>query len=173
MLNKPRGLVTSRSDEHGRATIYDCLPREGLPWLGPVGRLDKASEGLLLLTNDTQWAQRLLDPETHIDKCYHVQIDRRAEPGFCARLATGLRAVDGEFLSAKRVCILREGTRNSWLEITLDEGKNRHIRRLLEACELEVLRLVRIAIGPLELGTLPKGQFRHLTAAEVAAVIGR
>jgi 23S rRNA pseudouridine2605 synthase len=164
MLNKPRGLVTTASDEKGRATIYSLLD-PALPWLGPVGRLDKASEGLLLLTNDSEWGQRVLDPATHLEKTYHVQIGALADAALLARLRRGV-VDDGERLHAQRVEHLRSGAKNSWLAITLDEGKNRQIRRMLAACGVEVLRLVRVAIGPLTLGDLAKGATRGLTAEE-------
>jgi 23S rRNA pseudouridine2605 synthase len=165
MLNKPRGLVTTASDEKGRDTIYSLLDPH-LPWLAPVGRLDKASEGLLLLTNDSAWAQRILDPATHLEKTYHVQIATVANDELLRALASGVRR-DGELLRAKRCSFLRSGATNSWIEIVLDEGRNRQIRRMLEALDVEVLRLIRVAIGPLSLGTLPKGTTRNLTADEV------
>ncbi len=166
MLNKPRGMVSTRSDEEGRETVYDCLKREELPWVAPVGRLDKASEGLLLFTNDTRWATRILSPETHLDKTYHVQVDWRGDEELLQRMVKGVPTEEGDFLRAKRVTLLRQGTRNSWLELVLDEGKNRHIRRLLSALGVNVLRLIRVAIGPLKLGSLGKGAFRHLTKEE-------
>lgn len=169
MLNKPRGLVTTLSDEQGRETVFRCLDGHGLPWLAPVGRLDKASEGLLLFSNDTAWGARITDPECHLDKTYHVQVDSKADDALVEKIRAGT-AVEGDFLAAKRVRVLRHGTRNSWLEIVLDEGKNRHIRRLLEALGVSTLRLVRVAIGHLALGTLAKGDVRHLTAEEVRAL---
>jgi 23S rRNA pseudouridine2605 synthase len=169
LLNKPRGLVTTASDEQGRQTVFDCLAGHGLPFLGAVGRLDKASEGLLLLTNDTAWAARICDPASHIDKTYHVQVDRGADEALVQRLQLGL-AIDGEFLKAMRARVLRGGKRNSWLEVVLDEGKNREIRRLLAALGLNVLRLVRVAIAGLPLGNLGKGEFRQLSASEVASL---
>jgi len=168
MLNKPRGLVTTASDEKGRATIYSCLNRD-LPWVAPVGRLDKASEGLLLLTNDSEWAARVLAPETLLGKTYHVQIRGRAKPEVVPALVQGIET-DCGLLRVRQASILRQGARNTWLEIVLDEGKNRHIRRMLEALGIEVLRLVRVAIGPLALGVLPKGAARELTVKEKQAL---
>ena len=169
MMNKPRGVVTTASDEKGRATVYDSLKGDFLdgeePWVAPVGRLDKASEGLLLLTNDSEWAARISDPGSHLDKTYHVQVDYIASPELLSRIERGC-LVDEESLRAKRVRRLRGGDKNSWLEIVLDEGKNRQIRRMLEALEVGVLRLVRVSIGPLRLGDLPKGGVRALNAQE-------
>ena len=162
MFNKPRGVVTTASDEKGRKTVYAFLD-EGMPWVAPVGRLDKASEGLLLLTNDSEWAARVLAPETHLDKTYHVLIDAIADPALTKSITHGVRTDDGSFLQAKCARILRSGEKNSWLEIVLDEGKNRHIRRMLSALGIAVLRLLRVAIGPLVLGDLPKGALRALT----------
>ena len=179
LLNKPRGAVTTASDEKGRETVYDYLGGEvggDARWLAPVGRLDKASEGLLLLTNDSEWAARVSAPATHLDKTYHVQISTVANDALLAALRTGVQS-EGDRLRVRRVDILRRGERNSWLEIVLDEGKNRsigtrclrfhwHIRRMLDTLGIEVLRLVRVAIGPLALGDLAKGTTRALTPAE-------
>jgi 23S rRNA pseudouridine2605 synthase len=168
VLNKSRGLVTTASDEKGRETIYSLLDKS-LPWIGPVGRLDKASEGLLLLTNDTEWAARISDPESHLSKTYHVQVRGASYEIPIDKLLQGVSADQG-LLRAKNARILRAGEKNTWLEIVLDEGKNRHIRRMLDALGIEVLRLVRVAIGPLALGSLPKGTFRTLTTAEKGAL---
>ena len=164
-LNKPHGVVTTASDEKGRETVYAYLPAD-LPWVAPVGRLDKASEGLLLLTNDPEWAARISAPETHLDKTYHVQIAAIADQALLDQVRNGVRSSEGEWLRVKRASILRQGERNSWLEIVLDEGKNRHIRRMLEHLQIEVLRLLRVAIGPLSLGDLPKGATRSITPRE-------
>lgn len=169
MLNKPRGLVTTRVDEQGRDTVYDCFKDSWLPWIGPVGRLDKASEGLLLFTNDNEWGSKITDPQSGIGKTYHVQVNCVADEGLLKRIQEGA-LWRGDQLSAKAARIVRSGERNSWLEIVLDEGRNRHIRKLVEALGADVLRLIRIAIGRLELGNLPKGEWRHLTAAERSAV---
>ncbi|WP_292573136.1 pseudouridine synthase [Mesorhizobium sp.] len=169
MLNKPRGLVTTRDDPEGRGTVYDCLADLELPFVSPVGRLDKASEGLLLMTNDTRWANGLLDPASHVAKTYHVQIASAPDEAMLRRFREGA-AVDGELLTASSIELLRSGGRTAWLEIVLDEGRNRQIRRLLGAFDIEVLRLVRVAIGALQLGDLAKGKARHLTAEELAMV---
>ena len=171
MLNKPRGLVTTARDERGRDTVYRCLDGAGLPWLAPVGRLDKASEGLLLFSNDPEWAARITDPETGPRKTYHVQVDTIPRDDLLARLRDGVPC-DGELLRAESVTLLRAGEKNAWLEIVLDEGRNRQIRRLLAACDIGVLRLVRVAIGTLTLGDLPKGKWRRLDAGEIAALDG-
>jgi len=171
MLNKPRGLVTTARDEKGRATVYDCLRGKDWPWVGPVGRLDKASEGLLLFTNDTPWAAKVMNPEAHLDKIYHVQVDGLADEDLLEKITRGVTAKEGDFLGAKRVKRLRQGKRNCWLEVVLDEGKNRHIRRLLSSLGVNILRLVRVGIGPLGLGDLPKGEVRHLTEEERVSLI--
>jgi 23S rRNA pseudouridine2605 synthase len=168
-LNKPRGIVTTASDEKGRDTVYSLLGAE-LPWVAPVGRLDKASEGLLLLTNDSEWAARITAPETHLDKTYHVQIGEIGSAALLDALQNGVHTEEGDTLRVKAASVLRQGERNSWLEIILDEGKNRHIRRMMETLDIEVLRLIRVAIGPLALGELPKGVVRHLKAEEKLAL---
>jgi 23S rRNA pseudouridine2605 synthase len=164
VLNKPRGAVTTAADEKGRSTVYAYLG-EGLPWVAPVGRLDKASEGLLLLTNDSEWSARVLAPDTHVEKTYHVQVGTVPDATLLDSMRNGVQA-EGDFLRAKSARILRGGAHNTWLEIVLDEGRNRHIRRMLAQLNIEVLRLVRVAIGPLTLGELPKGSLRPLTSAE-------
>ncbi len=167
MMNKPRGVVTTASDEKGRQTVYAVLERAGesLPWLAPVGRLDKASEGLLLLTNDSEWGTRIAAPETHLEKTYHVQIDTVADEKLIAALVRGVTE-GGDLLRARQSRMLRSGKKNCWLEIVLDEGRNRQIRRMLAALGIEVLRLVRVGIGPLQLGDLAKGAFRALQKEE-------
>jgi 23S rRNA pseudouridine2605 synthase len=172
MMNKPRGLVTTASDEKGRETVYEVLRdgRESLPWVAPAGRLDKASEGLLLLTNDSEWGARITAPETHLEKTYHVQIGSVEGESIGENLVNGVRSEEGKFLQVLRARRLRSGDKNCWLEIVLDEGKNRQIRRMLAGLDVEVLRLVRVAIGPLQLGDLAKGTYRHLTRQEKLAL---
>jgi 23S rRNA pseudouridine2605 synthase len=175
MLNKPRGLVTTRDDPQGRATIYECLNEESLPFLSAVGRLDKASEGLLLLTNDSRWSSRLLDPASHVDKVYHVQVRGTALDAVMQRVAAGVTEEEtGELLEVKAISLLRTGSRSgAWFEVVLDEGKNRQLRRIFAAFGVDVLRLVRVAIGPLGLGDLAKGAWRTLLPNEVRQLAGQ
>ncbi len=172
MMNKPRGLVTTAADEKGRNTVYEVLQKTGeaLPWIAPVGRLDKASEGLLLLTNDSEWGAKISAPETHLEKTYHVQIGTVADEKLVQAIVRDVITEDGEALRATKARLLRSGEKNCWLEIILDEGKNRQIRRMLAALGVEVLRLVRVSIGPLQLGRLAKGSYRPLTAEEKGMV---
>ncbi|MEO9078966.1 MAG: pseudouridine synthase [Rhodanobacter sp.] len=169
VFNKPRGLVVSAADERGRATVYTALAEAGLPWLGPVGRLDKASEGLLLLSNDTVWAAGITDPASHMEKTYHVQVSGQPDTAVLAAMQSGIKDA-GDMLKARRATLLRAGAKNAWLEVVLDEGRNRHIRRLLGALGFDVMRLIRVAIGPLPLGELAKGEWRRLGAEEVRAL---
>ncbi len=169
MLNKPRGLVTTARDERGRDTVFRCLDGAATGHLAPVGRLDKASEGLLLFSNDPEWAARVANPATGPDKTYHVQVDRVPDEARLAALRDGVVEA-GTALRAKSVSLLRAGGKNAWLEVVLDEGRNRQIRRLLAAHDIGVLRLVRVAIGGVELGDLAKGAWRELHPAEVAAL---
>jgi 23S rRNA pseudouridine2605 synthase len=170
MLNKPRGLVTTTCDEQGRDTVYKCFEGAALPWLAPVGRLDKASEGLLLFSNDPKWAARITHPASGPYKTYHVQIDRLPDTALLAQLEQGV-SVDGERLVAKSARCLRSGDKHAWLEIGLEEGRNRQIRRLLSAHDIAVLRLVRVCVGKLQLGDLPKGKWRALTDQEIASLL--
>jgi 23S rRNA pseudouridine2605 synthase len=169
MLNKPRGLVTTLRDERGRDTVYRCFDGAEVGYVAPVGRLDKASEGLLLFTNDPAWGARITDPASGPGKTYHVQVDCIPSDAQLQALRDGIDC-DGETLGVASVAPLRAGARNAWLEIVLEEGRNRQIRRLLAALDIGVLRLVRVAIGPLQLGDLPKGRWRDLSADELAAL---
>jgi 23S rRNA pseudouridine2605 synthase len=170
MLNKPRGLVTTARDEKGRATVYACFSDERDRRLAPVGRLDKASEGLLLFSNDSEWANRLLDPAAHLPKLYHVQVDAPVGEDELEHIRGGVRLQDGDTLGVSAVRLLRRGEKNCWLEITLHEGRNRQIRRIVEVLGLKVLRLVRVAVGPLRLGDLAKGASRALGEDELRRI---
>jgi 23S rRNA pseudouridine2605 synthase len=169
-VNKPRGLVVTTADEHGRDTVYSLLQGANLPWLAPVGRLDKASEGLLLMSNDPAWAARITDPALHVSKTYRVQVRGVPDADTLQRLGAGV--VDrGERLRAESVRVVGGGGRNTWLEVVLATGRNRQIRRMCGACGHDVLRLMRVAIGSLELGELPKGAWRALTVAEISSLV--
>lgn len=168
-FHKPRGVITTASDEKGRKTVLDFF--RGFKHIAPVGRLDAASEGLLLLTNDTDFANRILEPGNsgHLEKTYHVQISGIPSEAELLQMEQGMLVparVFGEseeFMHAKSAKILRHGEKNCWLEIVLDEGKNREIRRMCKKLGFETLRLVRIKIGPYELGDLKPGEHRLLT----------
>ena len=164
---KPRGLVTTARDEQGEIRST-CVRWAGLSWLA-VGRLDRASEGMLLFTNDPEWAAAINDPVSGLEKIYHVQVDCIPDASLLERLESGVED-DGEHLCARAATLLRTGSRNAWLEIVLDEGRNRQIRRLLAARGVGVMRLLRIAIGSLQLGELPKGEWRNLAVSEVDAL---
>jgi len=165
-LHKPRGVVVSRVDERGAPSVYTLLPPDLTEFVSPVGRLDRASEGLLLFTNDTRWADALLAPASHVPKTYHVQVDVRPDDALLSRLTAGLDTPEGERLAAAEARVLRMAERSGWLEVVLHEGRNRHIRRMLAAAGVEVRRLIRVAIGPLALGPLARGALRPLTTSE-------
>ncbi len=170
MLNKPRGLVTTAADEKGRPTVFSCLDDPSLPRVVPVGRLDMASEGLLLFTNDTRWADRLLDPAHRVARVYHVRVTPPPTAALCRELEAGIVDAGGGRLAARSARVLRAGKRAGWLEVVLEEGKNREVRRLLASRGGSVRRLVRVSFGPLLLGDLPKGRWRLLSAEERQAV---
>lgn len=169
MLNKPRGLVTTTADERGRDSVYAVLPEE-MRRIPPVGRLDMASEGLLLFTNDSEWAAKITDPKSHLDKSYHVQVGVVPGARVLEAIERGVETPEGQKLKAKAARILRTGERNAWLEIVLDEGKNRHIRRMLDALGINVLRLIRVSIGPVQLGELARAEHRALHSEEKMAI---
>jgi 23S rRNA pseudouridine2605 synthase len=122
------------------------------------------------MTNDSEWAARILAPETHLDKTYHVRVGAPIDQKILNSLVAGIKTNEGEILRAKEAKIVRRGEHRTWVQVVLDEGRNRQIRRMFEQLQIEVLRLVRIAIGPLRLGDLPKGGSRPLTAAEKRAL---
>jgi 23S rRNA pseudouridine2605 synthase len=169
MLHKPAGVVTTRSDERGRRTVFDLLAGKDLPHLNAVGRLDLESEGLLLLTNDTRWADRIASPDGHVDKIYHVQVAGLPHADALQQMLAGVTD-RGEALKAKNATVLEVTDNEIWLEIVLDEGKNRQIRRMLAALGVHVLRLKRVAIGGVKLGKLKPGELRPLSPAEVTAL---
>ena len=164
MLNKPRGYVCTMSDEKGRPTVSELVKDCGARVV-PVGRLDLDSEGLLLMTNDGDWMQRLLHPKFEIGKTYRVTV-AGAVQGAAERLAA-MRELDGEAIRPARVKTLRVGKETAELEITIHEGKNRQIRRMCSAAGVHVKRLRRVAEHTFQLGDLPEGKWRHLTAEEL------
>jgi len=167
MLNKPRGYVCTRSDEQGRRTVMELVRSCGAQ-VFPVGRLDLDSEGLLLMTNDGEWMQRLLHPRYEVDKTYHVSV--AGDVRDAARRMEALRDLGGEPIRPARVQTLREGKETAELSVTIHEGKNRQIRRMCAACGLHVKRLRRVAEHSLTLGELPVGAWRRLTAGELRAI---
>lgn len=169
MLNKPRGYVTTLSDEQGRPTVAELTAGVGVR-VYPVGRLDLDSEGLLLLTNDGALTQRLLHPSHQVDKTYHVQV--YGPVSGAAEKLSAIRDLRGEPIRPASVRCLWQGERTAELEITIHEGKNRQIRRMCARCDLGVKRLRRVREHTLELGDLPPGQWRYLTAEETAELKG-
>ena len=167
MLNKPRGYVTTVSDEQGRKTVMDLLTGVSTR-VYPVGRLDRDSEGLLLLTNDGALTQRLLHPSHEVSKEYRVTVSGPVE--HAAENLRRIRDVAGMAIRPAEVQMLRREGNRAELRIVIHEGRNRQIRRMCARCGLEVLRLQRVREHCLELGTLPLGQWRYLTAAEIAAL---
>ena len=189
-MNKPRGIVTTASDEKGRKTVMDLFreqyakmfPGKPVPHISPVGRLDAASEGLLLFTNDTQWADALLNPQDqsvilsgakdpvptkHI-KIYRVQVAGKPSATDLAKMEKGFNVAPRvfgeieEFMHAERAVLHSEGEKNCWLEITLSEGKNREIRRMLAHLGYEVMRLIRIQFDKYTIGDLKPGEIREI-----------
>ncbi len=166
LLYKPRGVVTTRHDPEGRATVMGLVPP--VAGLFPVGRLDVGTEGLLILTNDGDFAQRVSHPRYEVPRVYQAKVRDVPSHETLARLTAGVR-VEGERLAADHVRVL-EADNNSWLELTLHEGKNHEVRRLMEAVGHPVSKLKRVAIGPVTVRGLSPGQFRHLTPQEVRAL---
>jgi 23S rRNA pseudouridine2605 synthase len=169
LFYKPKSVITSHGDPEGRKTIYDCLD-ETVRWLAPVGRLDKDTSGLLLLTNDTDFADMVTSPETGIPKTYLVKTSGLMSDEVIAQLAAGVEMKRGD--TAQPVSVRRTEDRGkyTWLEVVLTEGKNREVRRMIEAVGFSVLKLVRTRIGPLTLEGLEVGKWRPLSPAEVAGL---
>ena len=167
LLNKPRGYVTTLSDEKGRKTVADLVSDCGVR-VYPVGRLDLDSEGLLLMTNDGALTQRLLHPSGEVNKTYLVSVYGPVD-GAVERLSA-VTELDGEPIRPAQVDLLRRTGRTAELSVTIHEGKNRQIRRMCQACGLTVKRLRRVREHTLELGDLPAGKWRYLTAEEIAGL---
>jgi 23S rRNA pseudouridine2605 synthase len=170
MMNKPREVVTTLSDPMGRVTVKDLL-RGVRTRVYPVGRLDYESEGLLLLTNDGDLVQTLLHPGSEVPKTYEVKVKGVLKDEEIKELAKGVELSDGRTLPCQ-VRKIEKTEKNSWLEMTIREGRNRQIRRMLEKLNHDVLKLKRIRIGRLVLGSLALGKFRYLTAQEIRSLKG-
>lgn len=168
VLHKPVGYVTTAADEHDRDTVYALLPADAA-WLAPVGRLDRDSSGLLLFTNDSDLAHAITAPASKLPKTYEVRVKGAPGDDAIARLRNGIELHDGPTLPAK-VDVLDADDRSTRLRIVLTEGRNRQIRRMVQAIGSRVHTLHRTAIGPLDLGDQPEGTCRRLTAAEVRAL---
>jgi 23S rRNA pseudouridine2605 synthase len=172
LFYKPKGVITSHGDPAGRKTIYaylEALGEEG-KWVAPVGRLDKDTSGLLLLTNDTEFADFITSPESRVPKTYLVKASGMMSDDLVARLAAGVEMKRGDFSRPLRVRRVEDRGKYTWLEVVLTEGKNREVRRMIEAVGFKVLKLVRTKIGPLTLKGLEVGKWRALKAAEIAAL---
>jgi len=165
LLNKPAGYMTTLDDPEGRPLVTDLL-KEINERVYPVGRLDYNTEGLLLLTNDGEWANKLMHPRHEIDKEYHVRVRGKVHKSQLDQLAEGVE-IDGKKTAPATAILIKDGEQNDWLAITIHEGRNRQIRRMCEAVSLSVVRLKRVRYGSLVLGVLKSGQFRHLSETEV------
>jgi pseudouridine synthase len=168
LLYKPTGYLTTYRDPEGRPTVYDLLPDVGT-FVTPVGRLDLETSGLLLMTNDNQFAERVTNPSSHVPKTYLVKASAHLSDDQLQQLRDGIELSDGRTRPAV-VTRVRDSATYTHLEITLTEGRNRQVRRMIEALDATVLKLVRVRIGAISIGALPIGKWRQLTSAEVDAL---
>ncbi|MDD2955475.1 MAG: pseudouridine synthase [Oscillospiraceae bacterium] len=168
-LNKPRGFVTTMSDEMGRRCVAE-LVADTPARVYPIGRLDRNSEGLLLLTNDGEFANIIMHPRFHVSKVYRVTVRPDIKDEQVVQMAEGVRLDDGYVTAPAQVVVLEKEQGRVVMQVTINEGKNRQVRRMCEAVGLEVARLKRIAVGPVRLGMLQPGQWRMLTAQELTAL---
>lgn len=168
LLYKPTGYLTTYKDPQGRPTVYDLIADAGT-FLSPVGRLDLDTSGLLLMTNDNQLAERVTNPDSHLPKTYLVKASTLLTDDQLRQLREGIELADGPTRPA-RVIRVRDSAKYTHFEITLTEGRNRQVRRMVEALGARVLKLVRVKIGPIAIGTLQIGKWRLLTRGEVAAL---
>ena len=184
LFYKPKGVIVSHGDPSGRKTIYDYVGQsvgngrrmdsgEKKEWLAPVGRLDKDTSGLLILTNDTEFAHFVTNPESGVSKTYLVKVSGLMSDEVITQLASGVQMKRGDEARPLSVRRTEDRGKYTWLEIILTEGKNREVRRMVEAVGFKVLKLVRIAIGPLRLAGLEVGGSRPITPAEIGAIRGR
>ncbi|HEX5482428.1 MAG TPA: pseudouridine synthase [Terriglobia bacterium] len=169
LFYKPKGVITSHGDPEGRKTVYECLGSDGR-WVFPVGRLDRDTSGLLLLTNDTDFADFVTRPQSQVPKTYLVKVNNLLPDDVIAQLQSGIKMKRGDWARPLAVRHLENRGKYTWIEIILTEGKNREVRRMIEAVGFQVLKLVRTGIGPLTLEGLEMGQWRKLTAEEVTGL---
>ena len=169
-LNKPTGVVTSHGDSRSRPTVYDYLKKLDR-WVFPVGRLDMDTSGLLILTNDTEFGDRLLSPDSKIPKTYYVKVSGSVDVNQYFDLSYGLNIGRGEESGLARVLEVRRTEKYTWFELTITEGKNRQVRRMCEAIDRPVLKLVRIRIGSFALGARPVGDFATLSPADLRKLL--
>lgn len=167
LFYKPKGVLSSHGDRQGRKTLYDCLDPK-LPWVAPVGRLDRDTSGLILLTNDTEFSNHVTSPASKIPKTYLVKANTLVDNALIGKIAEGYKTKSGITVKPRSVRRLDNRGKYSRLEIVLTEGKNREVHRLLEAVGLKVLKLVRIRIGPCTLEGLQVGTWRSLEKPEIA-----
>lgn len=165
LLYKPTGYLTTYRDPQGRPTVYDLIADVGT-FVSPVGRLDLDTSGLLLLTNDNQLAERVTNPDSHLPKTYLVKASTRLSDEQLQQLRDGIALADGQTRPAQ-VTRVRDSAKYTHFEITITEGRNRQVRRMVEALGAKALKLVRVQLGAIRIGTLPIGKWRHLTDAEV------
>jgi pseudouridine synthase len=165
LLYKPKGYITTYGDPEKRPTVYDLIPDVDA-WVAPVGRLDLDTSGLLILTNDTAFAERMTNPDFHIPKTYQIKASTLLTDGQIERLRAGVELSDGPTRPAQ-VKRLRDSAKYTHLEMTITEGRNRQVRRMLEAVDSKVLELVRIGIGKLRIGDLPIGKWREINPREL------
>ncbi|HEY3309340.1 MAG TPA: pseudouridine synthase [Desulfuromonadaceae bacterium] len=170
LLNKPVGYITALKDTQGRPLVTDLL-KEIKERVYPVGRLDYNTEGLLLLTNDGEWANRLMHPRHEVEKEYFVRVRGNASPEQLKRLREGVELEDGKTAPAA-VRLVKEGEQNDWISVAIHEGRNRQVRRMCDEVGLSVVRLRRVRYGSLSMGSLRHGQFRFLSEAEVGELGG-
>ncbi len=169
VLYKPKGVITSHGDPQGRKTIYELLDKK-LAWVSPIGRLDQDSSGLLLLTNDTEFANHVTDPDSGVEKTYLVKLNALAGEDALQKLMEGVALKRGDFARPESVRKIEDRGKYSWLEVVLTEGKNREVRRMMEAIGFQVLKLVRTRIGSLTLSGLEVGKYRELTQVELSSL---
>jgi 23S rRNA pseudouridine2605 synthase len=167
LFYKPKGVLTSHGDPDGRETIYKYLGEEN-KWVAPVGRLDKDTSGLLLLTNDTKFADFITNPESAVPKTYMAKANALMSDDVLAQLNAGVEMKRGDFARPVSVARREDRGKYTWLDIVLTEGKNREVRRMMEAVGFTVLKLVRTQIGPLTLEGLQVGRWRELTGPEIS-----